>query len=47
MDLIEVTRTKPVSKSGAVHGKISLNNISMGVTLEKSSVKIMAGTYTA
>ncbi len=47
MDTIEVTRTKPVSKSGSVHGKISLNGVNMGVTLEKGSVKIMAGTYTA
>ncbi len=47
MDVIEVTRTRPVGISGPVHGKITLNGVSMGVTLEKGETLIAADPYLA
>lgn len=47
MDIIEVTRTKPISITGSVHGKIMLNGVAMGVTLEKGEKIITADTYFA
>jgi hypothetical protein len=47
IDTIEVIRDKPVPVSGPVHGKIRLNGIDKGVTLENGDRKIAAGEYSA
>jgi len=47
MDIIEITRIKPISAQGPIHGTIKLNQTPMGVTLETGKRMINSGTYLA